>query len=1509
MRAKTILAFLILTIIEPVAAQEKNSWPEIYKDDTKSYWQKSEKFYEWFESVNSEEMALDSIIHSPYYKKFRRFEANHSHKLDKEGTFDSYNAELLKLVNNSDKSSSSNCAGNDWDFASFSEVPPNSHWCKGMGIITDLWVNPSNHQHLLAASRSGGLWKTIDGGANWTNTTESLGIPVGVSTIAVDPTNSNVIYIGTGSGKYETEDYGLGVFKSTNGGITWSPTSVTFNAGEFSQIRKILIDPSNTSIIHVIAYREWHNFTPNGYYRSTNGLQSHTFQYIFNPFDIVLKPGNSQQVTIISRNGVHKSTNGGVSFQNFSINVLSKPSLTCINFAKFAVDENNPNVLAVLYIPLNSSCSGLSGSSVVDRSYDGGGSWTHMFNHGGSVKEGFQFSKNDPNVLYVGDILLKKYRKVNGVLDPIKIMNVDRVGMGSNHDSWMHSDIRTLTVLDDNGVDKLYVGHDGGVSVSNYQCNNDPYYDYCWTSLNGSGLTNTMYHGIGIHEHDPNVFYGGAQDGNGAYTKNAGTTWTAGMLTDAGDVLIHDNTSNKRALMDWGRPYFYASNGTSLVHSNGNAGSFQSRFEILPRDRNTVYFGTNHFSKYTFSTDQETRLMNVVGVSPSRGGIVNDFSICERDPNSMVVATNKNRWGSTDFLGSLFKTNVPNPDEITDWSDITPEIPALDYGRIAAVEQDPNNPDRIWIGVSGFSNFNANQRIYYTSTGGTNRTVPSGWIEFGAGLPNLPIQEIKYQLGTNDLLYAATDAGVFYRNATMSQWECMNSNLAPGVANDLDISYCTGKMAVSIYGRGAYKNDLLNIPWDITSNTTWDEKRWLSVDLHIKSGVTLTIKDSLLIYPNAKIIVERGGKLIVDGGVLTTTCSERLWSGIQVYGNSSQSQYTPLKQGEVRFINGAILENAIVGISAIKTNDDGTQDWNYTGGIIKGASSTFRNCKKAAAFYSYNNTQSGTTYSNLSFFSNCTFETTSSLKDNTNPTTFVSLYDVDGINFNSCTFRNTAHSLYTEANRGNGITTWDATFNVSPTCSVNNSQPCPLGSINKSNFNNLTYGIDARGINSLHPFNVDHANFNNCIKGIFQSGLDYTSITRSSFLVPTSNSGLDCYGVYLEESNNYLVQENYFSSSNTSNNSGISVYKSGGYANEIYNNNFSNLHAGALIMEENGVKFTASEGLELICNDFSENNFAIALTQNGVINYNQGDGTDPAGNTFSPDCNSGSTQELHVSNNSFDFEYYHHTSILCEPLCHNPSKVLLVQTGVSYENKESACPSNLDPFCPACPTEGALGRMSGSSTSDEKKVRMYFKDTLLDNGLNNITELLLSKELTNRSQKTILNASLRLNDENYLNSINDDNLYLDVIKWYQKNGINSGDVSELVAFSDRNDLGRANARNLLYLIEGKSFKETIVYPKQVQERKAESKLLDSDNFTLYPNPAINELSVSFNFTSETDRNLIITDSKGNSVIELQIQGGIGIKVIDISNLASGLYYIKLIEEAAVLQSKKFVIAR
>jgi len=392
-------------------------------------------------------------------------------------------------------------------------------------------------------------------------------------------------------------------------------------------------------------------------------------------------------------------------------------------------------------------------------------------------------------------------------------------------------------------------------------------------------------------------------------------------------------------------------------------------------------------------------------------------------------------------------------------------------------------------------------------------------------------------------------------------------------------------------------------------------------NIEIESGATLEINSEIKIGSDNKIIVKPGGKLFINGGVLSSACKGS-WQGIEVWGNSSQHQFTidgNCYQGTVILENGAIIENALNAINAIKMNVDGTSDWSKTGGIITANGAIFRNNKNGVWIGAYHNfipNNPSQKLPNKSCFYNCYFETTDTYNMSMGyPYEFMGLYDVEGIRIYGNTFQNLNSSMSSN-NRGNGIMSYDVSYTVKDICSNPYTIPCPLAQQTPNNFTNLYYAINSSNINTAKSVQINNNNFTNNTYSIVLQGIDGARITKN---VINHTGGLSA-GIYLDNCSGYKVEENTFNNGFA----GIVVNNSGVSDNEIYNNNFNHNIRSCQAQGINGDPSWLQSGLEFKCNDFYNNNptYAtdIAVTS-GSIKPGQGfcssDTKTPAGNFFS----------------------------------------------------------------------------------------------------------------------------------------------------------------------------------------------------------------------------------------------------------------------------------------------------
>ena len=432
-----------------------------------------------------------------------------------------------------------------------------------------------------------------------------------------------------------------------------------------------------------------------------------------------------------------------------------------------------------------------------------------------------------------------------------------------------------------------------------------------------------------------------------------------------------------------------------------------------------------------------------------------------------------------------------------------------------------------------------------------------------------------------------------------------------------------------------YMNDSV-----ISSSVSWNTDRMINQDLFIDSLATLIITDTLYVGNDARIIVRPGGKLIVDGGTLTNACTGEMWQGIFVEGNRNLHQ-TEANQGTVVLRNGAVIENAICGIRTGAPGDSTIT----TGGIIYASNTTFRNNRRAVAFYPYADIVSGTTVrDNFSGFSNCTFTVDNDNLFAANNTAFdahVSLWDVKGVTFEGCTFTNATTAMTFD--KGYAIKSIDAGFRVATLCDTVLVEPtticqCPENKATYSQFSGFLTAISASTSGNTYYVLVDEAQFSNNGTGISVSGNNHVTVTRNDFdmnsLPGTITEGT---GLSLSGCTGYLVEENDFHRTALSNNlpfEGIRVTNSGTAANLLYRNDFSRLNKAVTVVGTNrGMKIPV--GLECRCNTFYGNQYDIYVAANSSMSPQQGSSSAGADNQFS-----GTTVSSLYNAGSYAITYY-----------------------------------------------------------------------------------------------------------------------------------------------------------------------------------------------------------------------------------------------------------------------------
>ncbi len=1076
--------------------------------------------------------------------------------------------------------------------------------------------NGTSNTTLYCSSSHGGLWRSEDDGMNWEIVNTDIGLPVNsVSDIAVHPTNSNIIFVSTGVAdegivSYTTRAsllnpvFTIGVYRSVDYGDTWE----AINSGIFENligsatIRRMIINPNNPNQLFIA--------TSQGIFRTNNANSADpqwelVFTGIGDYFDnefkgLCFKPGDSNTI-FASGQDIYKSTDGGNNWTsitgitvNLDLSNLFNPPDNVVDRINIAVSPVDPNRIWAYII------SERYGYYIYMFN---GNQWTVKYNitnpdAGITVtRPGLAVSPVDADVVYYG------YRKLYHTLDGNSF--------SSNHYGGIHADIHGLEFAPNMPNPKLFCGSDGGVSVRE-----TPAVSGSWLARNNGLGVSTLWT-FDDTDYDEGWIIAGFQD---CYTKRIYNGVWENVINCCDGFGAQINDANPNIM--YFRPnkhlkrYNYLTNTYTEECNNVTKGDVQftdyrpwdpvgtdQRSWLLPdfEIKNDVKTGDMYWTFTEINKrlkdipdpedeDEPDNLWelssNIHEFEPTQWRRqINRFEISESNPDYRYII----RSGGFSLEGNWEPPLKTFLYKVEDGSNNYIEInrPGQDDENTPLVSDivvDPVDPERIWISFTGF---NEDYRVYYSSDAGDS------WENFDSNnkLPNLPVNAIIYQKGTNDILYIGTDAGVYVKNGPSADWE-KYGDFPNVIVQDLKINYCAGKLRVATYGRGLWEGDILPFETDLPEiviedgeDILWDTdvKRGLRNNIRIEAGGQLTIKGEISMPREGKITINPGAKLIIDGGTLTNKCGG-IWKGITVLGNPDLPQWNESNQGVLEIKNNAVIEHAEC---AVTVGTSGPRD--EGGGIIKLNNVTFRDNEKAVYFYEYQNTIFGDIpYSNRSYVINSTFETTDYLANiGETPDAFISMWSVDGVTIRDNTFRNLNPEAYSYTIRGRGIRTWDANFYAT-----------------FNTFENLYFGLFTEGTGELSALQLRDNSFNNNYTGCHFRSVENCNIHHNIFNLLSDYTSVGIFSTY---SSGYAFEENDFYGADNETHYGIVNDRINDNNLSVYKNTFSNIK----------YPLSAYNSPDLIfeCNELSGNS-KYGLYFAGDAFWTQGTIDHPAGNKF-----------------------------------------------------------------------------------------------------------------------------------------------------------------------------------------------------------------------------------------------------------------------------------------------------
>lgn len=626
----------------------------------------------------------------------------------------------------------------------------------GQGRVNAIAVDPNNPNTWYVGAPAGGLWKSSDAGSNWVSLFDNF-LQIGVSGIAIDPIDSNTIYISTGDDD-AADSFSIGAFKSTDGGTTWNPTGLIPAAGNVGFLmNEITIDPSNSNTI-------WAG-TSLGLQKSEDGGTTWDVKRSGDITDFKLKPGDPQTIYAVSTFAFFVSRDGGQNFEQITDDLPATSGRLAIG-----VSPDDPSVVYVISAETGQNdfaFQGIYKSTNSGASFDKTANTVDIFDESDQAWFDLAIEVNpaDADELYIG--CLNIWKSTNGG-DSFSQLNQ----WFDATPSFTHADIHTLKFF--NG--DLYCGSDGGIYVSSD--NGITFTDKT------AGIAISQFYRISVAKNDAGKIAGGLQDNSGFIRDNG--NWNIYTGGDGMDYEIDPSNSNLiYGFTQFGGALFFSnSSGQSIgtVGSPGVQGNWITPLAIS--NEGDVYSGFDGVYKLAGNAWEK-----LSGVGTTN---LDDLEIDPNNPDIIYAVENgtifrSQNGGNTFSLLHRFDSNI---------SDMT--VNNSD-GNILYV----TTSNRVGIP----QRFQPNERgVFKLTIDGNNETVEEI-------TNNLPIDQAYLSIvhqgrDADNPIYVGTSLGVYRIDDTLTEWEDYFTGFPNTAVSDLDISLDAGLITASTYGRGVWQSPI-----------------------------------------------------------------------------------------------------------------------------------------------------------------------------------------------------------------------------------------------------------------------------------------------------------------------------------------------------------------------------------------------------------------------------------------------------------------------------------------------------------------------------------------------------------------------------------------------------------------------------------------------------------------------------------------------------------------------------
>jgi photosystem II stability/assembly factor-like uncharacterized protein len=651
------------------------------------------------------------------------------------------------------------------------------------GRVSSVICHPTDPDLYYVSGADGGVWRTSDGGQTWTPLTDHMPTTA-IGALAMDPSNPQIIYAGTGEAVFANHSrYGLGLYKSTDGGDTWMHLAQETFAGRcFS---KIIVDPVNTSVLYAsitqaggfpqraAAKDHPQAAGPRGVFRSVDG--GHTWTLLpglpdLCMTDLAMDPQNPGTLWAAAgyifgdeANGIYKTTSAGQAWTRVSAGL---PAET-IGRISLAVAPSMPSRLYALLTRPATATGGGASSRGAFRSSDGGETWSPIGTGPDQSSYGWYLSvvavhPTNPATVFMGGLQLIRSTASGGSWSTVTPPHVDQHAVA----------------FDASG--RVVAGCDGGVYRSANLGGN-------WQSLNTGLGTVQFYAGLSLHPTDEHFVLGGTQDNGTNLRAGNSLVWTSVAGGDGGWTQV-DHANPLRLFAE------YQGTGNIMRSTNGGqtfsgiGGGLSGRNCFLP----PYLIDPANPQRMLYATERIFQSMTGGGGwAPISGDLTAGppaaiRSLAMGSSSVVYAATNDGRFLSSTDGGENFTLHL---EDLRGWPRVTREIFV-----------DPADPATVYLAGAHFGEWPA-----FPARIRRSRDYGQTWERLDGTFPDIPVNVLAVDTRWQaPVIFAGTDSGLYRSRDDGRTWRRYGAGLPSACIIDIRLDLARGRIVLGTQGRGAW---------------------------------------------------------------------------------------------------------------------------------------------------------------------------------------------------------------------------------------------------------------------------------------------------------------------------------------------------------------------------------------------------------------------------------------------------------------------------------------------------------------------------------------------------------------------------------------------------------------------------------------------------------------------------------------------------------------------------------